>query len=66
MVQMIISSIKPLRARVGTFVPLAHIGFVSFVVVPVRSDRAVFVLVVFRHTHRRFVHLNGSFDAMGQ
>lgn len=66
MVQMIISSIEPLRARIGTFVPLAHIGFVSLVVVPVGGDRAGFVLVVFRHAHGRLVHLNGSFDVVGQ
>jgi hypothetical protein len=34
-VQRIISSIEPLRARVGTFIPLAHIGFVSLVIVPI-------------------------------
>jgi len=66
MVQMIISIIEPLRARIGTFVPLAHIGFVSLVVVPIGGNRAGFVFVVFRHTHRRLVHLNGSFDVMGQ
>jgi hypothetical protein len=66
MAQTTISSIKPLRASIGTLVPLAHVGFVSLVVVPIGGNRAVFVFGVFRHTHRRLVHLNGSFDVMGQ